>query len=85
MLVESGHDSWFMNFSDNGDRDAGIAQNDNWNETEKVVEEVKYDNVAQVQYTVGMAHHEHIIQGTKLPLTVQFEPQKKLQLFYRHF
>jgi len=47
MLVESGHDSWFMNFSDNGDRDVGTAQEDNWNETEKVVEDIKYDNVAQ--------------------------------------
>jgi len=35
VLVESGHDSWFMNFSDNGDRNAGIAQEDKWNETEK--------------------------------------------------
>jgi len=47
MLVESGHDSWFMNFSDNGDRDVGIEQEDNWNETEKVVKDIKYDNVAQ--------------------------------------
>jgi hypothetical protein len=54
-----------MNFSDNGDRDVGIAQEDNWNENEKVVEEVEYDNEAQQQCTVGMAHHAHIIQGTK--------------------
>jgi hypothetical protein len=46
MLVKSGYDSWFMNFSDNGDRDVGIAQDDNWNGNEKVVEEVKYENVA---------------------------------------
>jgi hypothetical protein len=65
MLVESGHDSWFINFSNNGDGDVGTAQEDIWNETEKVVEEAKYDNVAQQQRTVGMAHHAHIIQRTK--------------------
>jgi hypothetical protein len=54
-----------MNFSGNGDRDVSNAQEDNWNETEKVVEEVKYDNVAQQRCTVRMAHHAHIIQGTK--------------------
>jgi len=65
MLVESGHDSWFMNFSDNGDKNVDIVQEDNWNESEKVVEEVNYDNVAQQRCTVGMAHHAHITQGIK--------------------
>jgi hypothetical protein len=65
MLVKSGHDSCFMNFSDNGDRDVGTAQEDTWNETEKVVEDIKYDNIAQQQCTVGVAHNAHIIQETK--------------------
>lgn len=74
MLVASGHDSWSGSFSDSSDGDVSIAWEENWNETEKVVEEVQYDDVvSQLWYTVVMAHHAHIIQGTKIPLTEQCE------------
>jgi hypothetical protein len=40
MLLESDEDSGSINFSESSDSDVDYAQEENWNETHKVVEEV---------------------------------------------
>lgn len=50
MLLESDDDDYsgFINFIEGNDSDVDFAQEENWNYTDGVVEEVKNDDVAHV-------------------------------------
>jgi len=50
VLLESGgdDDSGYINFIEGNDSDVDYAQEENWNYTDGVVEEVKTDDVAHV-------------------------------------
>jgi hypothetical protein len=61
MLLESDDDSVSINFSESSDSDVNYAQEENWNETHEVVEEVKNDEIMAHKNDIQLSMVHHII------------------------
>jgi hypothetical protein len=87
ILLESDDNSGCINFGESSDSDVDCAQEENWNEADKVVQEdmdddiVAHDSDTQWVWRVIQTSY----RGQKVPLTGQCEPQKNVECVLEAF